>query len=278
MERTITQKVQGMPAIDGAGVHLVRVLGRGTVKAFDPFLMLDSFDSTNPADYIAGFPMHPHRGIETISFLSKGGMTHSDSLGFEDSVSSGEVQWMTAGGGILHEERIPASDRLLGLQMWLNMPEKDKMAEPHYHAIKKEDIEEIPLEGGRLRLLAGSYKGREGYKGGYLPLIYYDILLNKDASLKLDVPEDYTAFVFTLLGDAYVAGDKINEKTAALTSDGDTLTISAPYGNIEILFAASKRLNESVAWGGPIVMNTERELRHAFEELQNGTFLNGSRE
>lgn len=277
MERKVIQEVRGMPAVDGAGVQLVRVLGRSTVKDFEPFLMLDSFDSTDPEDYIAGFPMHPHRGIETISFLSLGGMTHRDSLGFKDSVSSGEVQWMTAGSGIMHEERMPASERMLGLQMWLNMPKKDKMAKPHYHAIKKEDIKEIPLENGKLRLLAGSYKGHEGYKGDYLPLIYYDIHLNKGASLRLDVPRDYTAFVFTLLGDAEVAGSRINEKTAALTSLGDTLAIAAPYGNIEIMFAASKKLNESVAWGGPIVMNTDQELRQAFSELQNGTFLDSSK-
>ncbi|MDO5021985.1 MAG: pirin family protein [Eubacteriales bacterium] len=273
MERTVIQKVQGMPAIDGAGVHLVRVLGRGTVKSFDPFLMLDSFDSQNPADYTAGFPMHPHRGIETISFLSQGGMTHSDSLGFEDSITSGEVQWMTAGSGILHEEKIPAAPRMLGLQMWLNMPEKDKMSKPSYKAIKKEEIKEIPIEGGTLRLLAGDYKEHKGYKGNYLPLIYYHILLNKGAELTLDVPEDYTAFVFTLLGNAEVAGNKVNEKTAALTSQGDTLTIKAPESDIQIMFAASKKLNESVAWGGPIVMNTEDELRQAFAELRDGTFL-----
>ena len=127
MERKVIYQVKGSPAVDGAGVHLVRVLGPDTVKEFDPVLMLDSFDSTNPPDYTAGFPMHPHRGIETISYVSSGQMMHRDSLGHSDTISSGEVQWMTAGSGILHEELLPAAERLLGVQLWLNLPAKEKM-------------------------------------------------------------------------------------------------------------------------------------------------------
>lgn len=273
MERTIKQQVRGVPAIDGAGVKLVRVLGHGTVDAYDPFLMLDSFDSTNPQDYIAGFPMHPHRGIETVSFISSGAMTHRDSIGNEDTVTDGEVQWMTAGSGIMHEEKLPAGPRMLGVQLWLNMPARHKMAKPNYHAIKKETIEEIPLEGGKLRLLAGSYKDHKGFQSAYQPLDYYDIHLDAGASVTLDVPEDNSAFVFTLLGNAVVAGTPIAEKTAALTTNGTTLHIQAQDTPIEILFVSSKRLDEPISWGGPIVMNTDTELRHAFSELRNGTFL-----
>lgn len=276
MERTIKQQVQGVPAVDGAGVKLVRVLGHNSVDAYDPFLMLDSFDSTNPSDYTAGFPMHPHRGIETVSFLSSGAMTHRDSLGNEDTVTDGEVQWMTAGSGIMHEEKLPAWPRMLGLQLWLNMPKEHKMSKPNYHAIKKADIEEIPLEGGKLRLLAGTYEGHTGHQGAYQPLDYYDIHLDAGASVTLNVPKDNSAFVFTLLGDAMVAGTPVREKTAALTTQGDTLHIQAKDTPIEILFISSKRLDEPVAWGGPIVMNTEQELRHAFTELRTGTFLKDS--
>lgn len=158
MERKVIYQVKGSPAVDGAGVHLVRVLGPDTVKEFDPVLMLDSFDSTNPPDYTAGFPMHPHRGIETISYVSSGQMMHRDSLGHSDTISSGEVQWMTAGSGILHEELLPAAERLLGVQLWLNLPAKEKMTSPRYHSIKNAEIPEIPLKGGMLRLLAGKYQ------------------------------------------------------------------------------------------------------------------------
>ena len=143
MERKIETQVKGFHAIDGGGVHLVRVLGNTTVKAFNPFLMLDSFDSTNPEDYVAGFPMHPHRGIETITFVAHGNMRHKDSMGFEDIVQDGEVQYMSAGSGILHEETIPASPRMCGLQLWLNLPAKDKMTKPSYKAIKKNEIPEF---------------------------------------------------------------------------------------------------------------------------------------
>ena len=179
MERKISQQVRGYRTKDGAGVNLVRVLGNQTVEEYDPILMLDSFDSTNPDDYTAGFPMHPHRGIETISYVYRGQMTHRDSLGNEDTIGDGEVQWMTAGSGILHEEKLPASERMLGVQLWLNLPAKDKMTAPAYRSIKNSEIEEIEIENGKLRLLAGEYNGRKGYSGKYLPLDYYDIHLPK---------------------------------------------------------------------------------------------------
>lgn len=162
MERKIKQQVTGFRTQDGAGVSLVRVLGNGTVQEYDPILMLDSFDSTNPDDYTAGFSMHPHRGIETISYVYRGFMTHKDSLGNEDTIGDGEVQWMTAGSGIMHEEKLPAAERMLGVQLWLNLPSKDKMAPPAYHSIKNSEIEEIEIENGKLRLLAGEYEGRKG--------------------------------------------------------------------------------------------------------------------
>lgn len=273
MERKIKQKVQGFRTQDGAGVSLVRVLGNKTVTEYDPFLMLDSFDSVHPADYTAGFPLHPHRGIETISYVYRGFMTHKDSLGNEDTIGDGEVQWMTAGSGIMHEEKLPAAERLLGVQLWLNLPAKDKMADPAYHSIKNAEIEEIPLNNGTLRLLAGEYEGTKGYISQHLPLDYYDIHLDPGASITIQTEAERSVLVFTLLGDAYIAGELVAEKTAVKLTNGDHLEIKATDKPAQVLFMSSKKLNESVVWGGPIVMNTKAELNKAFDDLQDGTFI-----
>ena len=273
MERKIQQLVTGFRTQDGAGVSLVRVLGGSTVQAFDPILMLDSFDSTNPEDYTAGFPMHPHRGIETISYVYRGKMTHRDSLGHEDTISDGEVQWMTAGSGILHEEKLPASERMLGVQLWLNLPAKDKMVPPAYHSIKNAEIEEIAFENGKLRLLAGNYEGRMGYLSKYLPLDYYDVHLAANGSIVLKTNSERSVMVFTLSGDAYVGGELVKEKTAVKLTAGDHVELRATDQPAQVLFMSSTRLEEPVVWGGPIVMNTREELNKAFEDLRRGTFL-----
>lgn len=273
MKRTVKTTIKGFRTIDGAGVNLVRVLGNQTIKDFDPILMLDSFDSVNPDDYTAGFPMHPHRGIETISYVSRGKMVHKDSLGNEEAVTDGEVQWMNSGSGILHEEQVPAADRLLGVQLWLNLPQKEKMSKPSYHSINKDDIEEIPIEGGMLRLLAGSYKDHQGYVGEHLPLNYYDMHLEKGTEITLTMGEDESVMLFTLLGDIYVDGQHIEEKTAVKLTEGDSVTIKNGDKPAQVLYMASKALNEPVAWAGPIVMNTEEEIKQAFAELRNNTFI-----
>lgn len=273
MERKIQRQVRGFKTQDGAGVNLVRVLGNSTVQEYDPILMLDSFDSTNPEDYIAGFPLHPHRGIETISYVYRGRMTHKDSLGNEDTIGDGEVQWMTAGSGILHEEKLPASERLLGVQLWLNLPAKDKMVPPAYLSIKNSEIEEIEIEGGKLRLLAGEYEGKKGYTSKYLPLDYYDIHLDANAIIQVNTENKRSVMVFTLLGDAYVGGELVKEKTAAKLTLGDSLEIRATDKNAQVLFISSTLLAEPISWGGPIVMNTKEELNKAFDDLKKGTFL-----
>lgn len=273
MKRRVQNKVTGFAATDGAGVKLVRVLGHGTVNEFDPILMLDSFDSQNPADYIAGFPMHPHRGIETVSYVYKGKMKHKDSLGFEDTVNDGEVQWMTAGSGILHEEQLPPSERLLGVQLWLNLPQDKKMVTPEYHSIKNSEIKEIPFEGGKLRLLAGDYQDQQGFQGKYSPLNYYDIELEPNSKIEIQTDPEDSIMLFTLLSDAYVEGEYIAEKTAAKLTEGASVEISSGEKGAKVLFIGSKALKEGISWGGPIVMNTEAELRQAFVELRNGTFI-----
>ncbi len=273
MERKVLGKVKGYQTQDGAGVHLVRVLGNQTVMEYDPILMLDSFDSVKPEDYIAGFPLHPHRGIETISYVYRGYMTHRDSLGNEDTISEGEVQWMTAGSGIMHEEKLPASKRLLGVQLWLNLPAKDKMVAPDYQSIKNKDIKEISFSGGKLRLLAGHYEKETGFISKYLPLDYYDIHLQANASITIKTDSNRSIMLFTLLKDCYVGNELVKEKTAVKLSAGDQITITAGDTNAQILFVSSIAIKEPIAWGGPIVMNTKEELQQAFTELRKGTFL-----
>ncbi len=275
MERKAIGQVTGFRTTDGAGVNLVRVLGNRTVSEYDPILMLDSFDSTNPDDYTAGFPLHPHRGIETISYVYRGFMTHRDSLGNEDTIGDGEVQWMTAGSGILHEEKLPAAERLLGVQLWLNLPAKDKMAPPAYHSIKNAEIREIELNGGKLRLLAGRYEGVTGYTSKYLPLDYYDLHIDPNSEIVLKADPERFVMLFTLSGDAFIGETPVKEKTAVHLSAGDRVRIRAADRKAQVLFVSSIPLNEPVAWGGPIVMNTREELNKAFDDLRNGTFIQG---
>lgn len=273
MERTIEKTVRGYATEDGAGVKLVRVLGNRTVSDFDPILMLDSFDSRNPADYTAGFPMHPHRGIETISYVVSGAMQHRDSLGNTDTISDGEVQWMTAGSGILHEEKIPAAGRLLGVQLWLNLPAKDKMTRPAYHRVRREDIPEVSVPGGKIRVLAGAYLGTAGYTAQHLPLDYYDVRLEPNASLRLETNPSRAVMLFTLEGSVTVGGTPIAEKTAVRLSSGESVALHSDKTPACVLVMSSLALSEPVVWGGPIVMNTRAELNEAFRELNSGTFL-----
>lgn len=273
MKREVKTQVRGYATQDGAGVNLVRVLGNSNVREFDPILMLDSFDSTNPQDYIAGFPMHPHRGIETISYVYSGQMTHKDSLGNQDTIVDGEVQWMTAGSGILHEEKLPSSERLLGVQLWLNLPAKDKMVPPAYHSIKNSEIQEIEIQGGKIRLLAGEFQSKKGYMSKYLPLDYYDIHLDANASIVLPTDPNRSIMIFTLIGNILIGDELVTEKSAAKLTSGEYVELNATDKNAQILFVSSLSLSEPVVWGGPIVMNTKKELNKAFDDLEKGTFL-----
>lgn len=273
MNRKVIYQTKGQRSMDGAGVRLVRVLGNDTADIYDPFLMLDAFDSTNPADYEKGFPMHPHRGIETVSFLSKGQMVHRDHLGTEATVHDGEAQWLTAGSGAFHEE-MPGGERILGTQLWLNLPAKDKMvADPAYHGISVDEIKEFPLEGGKLRLVTGNYKDEIGWQGKYLPLDFYDIHLEPHAKVEVPVREGWSAFIFTLLGDIKVSGTEVSEKTAAKLGEGDSVILETGDNGAEVLLYSSKKLDEPVAWYGPIVMNTQDELITALDEINDGTFI-----
>jgi len=271
---TIKKIIRGQRAVDGAGVHLVRVLGSDDMKDFDPFLMLDSFDSVNPSDYTAGFPMHPHRGIETITYLIAGEIEHQDSLGNKGSIHSGETQWMTAGSGILHQEMPQVSDRMLGIQLWLNLPQNEKMTEPAYFSITEEMIAKTKQEDAEIKVISGTFGSTAGIVPKHIPATIYDIVLTPGKELVIPVKDDETVFIFLIEGDAILEGKRVPEKSAILYNTGDEIAVLAPEDSASrVLFFSGKPLHEPIAWGGPIVMNTQEELQLAFEELRKGTFI-----
>jgi len=284
-KRKCTQIVRGQNAVDGAGVSLRRVLGLRTVKDFDPFLMLDGFDSTDPKDYIKGFPWHPHRGIETVTYLLKGEIEHGDSLGNSGIIGDLGCQWMTAGSGIIHQEMPKASGRMLGCQLWVNLPKKDKMTIPAYRDIQQKDVSVVTEENATVRVLSGSYKNKTGVvKGEYVKVQYLDVDLKPGNKWSYnETPDDQTLFLYlidgTLTADETLS--QFEEKACAIlmsASSGDSseyseVMVKAGPDGTRFLLIAGKPLKEPVAWGGPIVMNTREELDEAFRELDNNTFI-----
>lgn len=275
--RMINKVITGQHATDGAGVRLVRVIGYNDIKEFDPFLMLDAFDSTNPEDYTKGFPWHPHRGIETVTYLIQGDIEHGDSLGNKGSILNGDCQWMTAGSGIIHQEMPKASERMLGVQLWLNLPAKDKMTSPQYRDIKNSNIPVTEDAGSKIHIISGSYKGKAGaLQGDYVKPLMMDIELEAGSELSLDIEKDATLFVYIIQGEGCFNSDTqelISEKHAVLFDEGDTFYAKASSKGIRFLLLSAKPLKEPIAWGGPIVMNTKEELNQAFKEIEEGTFI-----
>ena len=274
--RSIRRIVTGKPATDGAGVKLVRVIGYNDTQDFDPFLMLDAFDSTNPEDYVKGFPWHPHRGIETITYLIRGDIAHGDSLGNKGRILDGECQWMTAGSGILHQEMPQASERMLGTQLWLNLPAKDKMTEPKYNDIVGENVPTVAEEGLNIRIISGNYKGTDGaFRGEYADALYLDAEMAPGAEWLLETDPEATLFIYIVQGAGFFgpSGEGVAEKHAVLFEKGNAFRAKASEAGARIFLMAAKPLGEPIAWGGPIVMNTREELDLAFRELQEGTFI-----
>lgn len=270
----VTRVVRGVPAVDGAGVHLTRVLGGSTIEDFDPFLMLDSFDSRNPEDYIRGFPMHPHRGIETITYLVAGEIAHEDSLGNKGLITSGACQWMTAGSGILHQEMPQEAERLLGLQLWLNLPAAEKMTTPKYFDIEPQDMGLVEENGGFVKVISGEYKGVRGVNPHHIQATLLDVKLDEGQGVEIPVKPGETVFVFLIEGAGMLNGEIFEEKTALLLGEGELVEVCALPGEVvRFILASAPPLHEPVAWGGPIVMNTREELQLAFEELRAGTFI-----
>lgn len=275
--RTINKIVKGSHTQDGAGVKLVRVISKPDIEEFDPFLMLDAFDSVDPDDYTKGFPWHPHRGIETVTYLIKGNIEHEDSLGNKGSILDGGCQWMNAGGGILHQEMPKASDQMLGIQLWLNLPAKSKMVEPQYHDITNDMIPVIKEDGSEVRIISGHYKKTPGAsQGDYVKMTFLDVKIQAGSQLEIPVPAEEKLFVYIVEGAGWfdeTDSNLVEAKNAILFNPGDKLLARASKEGIRFLLFSAKPLKEPIAWGGPIVMNTKEELDLAFKQIQDGTFI-----
>ena len=277
--RSIERLTRSRPTLEGAGVHLKRAFGSADVPRYDPFLMLDDFHSDRPADYMAGFPWHPHRGIETVTYMISGEVEHGDSMGNKGVILSGEVQWMTAGSGIVHQEMPRRQNGTLwGLQLWVNLPASHKMMGPRYRGIRATDIPSCQLEsGGLVKVVAGSFKGCQGPVRDLIgDPEYLDVSLPSLANFGHDIAKGHTAFAYVLEGEGrFERGQKsaIGTEALLLYGDGDQVSIRAEKAGLRFILVSGRPLREPVAWGGPIVMNTQEELQVAFAEYRNGTFI-----
>jgi redox-sensitive bicupin YhaK (pirin superfamily) len=275
--RTIRKIITGTTQYDGAGVKLVRVIGHDDVKEFDPFLMLDAFDSHDPADYIKGFPFHPQRGIETVTYLIQGDIEHKDSLGNKGSILDGCCQWMTAGSGIMHQEMPKAAVWMLGVQLWLNLPRSDKMTHPQYRDISSEMIPKIQEEGCTIGIISGHYQQISGaFQGDYVKALFLDVSINAGFQWRLESDKDATLFIYIVEGAGYFdteAQTLIDQRKAVLMNKGEEFFAQATEKELRFLLFSGQPIEEPIAWGGPIVMNTHQELQQAFQEIENGTFI-----
>lgn len=277
MDRKIKRYFMGRQAKDGAGVSLYRTFGYYEIPDFDPFLMMDFFDSTNPEDYIKGFPWHPHRGIETVTYLIHGAIEHGDSLGNKGVIRDGDCQWMTAGSGILHQEMPQESPQMLGVQIWFNLSKKEKMTEPKYRDITKEMIPVYEEESYTVHIVAGEYGGKKGpMEAIETKPSFFDVELKENSEFVYRVDYDFNAFAFLVRGEANFNVEKeemISYPNGVLFTEGDTIRVKTGKSPARFLLLTGKKLNEPVAWGGPIVMNTKEELDLAFKELKEGIFI-----
>ncbi len=278
--REINSVMKSQPTMEGAGVRLKRVFGNQQGPALDPFLLLDEFHSDNPDDYIKGFPWHPHRGMETITYMLHGRVEHADSLGNEGIISSGGVQWMTAGSGIIHQEMpIGHEDGMMwGFQLWANLPAAQKMMEPRYRDITSTQIPKVKLDNGvEIRVICGEVNGTKGaVQDIVIDPLYMDVMIPAGERFNHIVHMGYTVFAYVVGGSGYFSPSrKVITETENLVifGDGEELIITAGEKDLRFLLISGRPINEPVAWYGPIVMNTQRELMIAFEEYQKGTFL-----
>jgi redox-sensitive bicupin YhaK (pirin superfamily) len=277
--RTVQQLFRSQPTLEGAGVRLKRVFGSSQLPRFDPFLLLDDFHSSDPNDYLAGFPMHPHRGIETITYLLQGRVLHKDSMGHSGVIEAGGVQWMTAGGGIIHEEMPQVSQPVLwGFQLWANLPASHKMMAPRYREIRSDQIPTVsPADGVKIKIICGRVNGIEGpVREIVIDPEYLDVTLAPERSFDRPAKPGHRLFGYVLEGEARFGepdGAVVGPETAALFGDGDTVRIITGTNAVRLLLVSGKPIGEPIAWGGPIVMNTREELARAFEEYRDGTFL-----
>ena len=272
----IKKIVKSIETSDGAGVKLKRSIGTPEADYIDPFLMLDEFGSENKDDYVAGFPPHPHRGIETVTYMLKGKFEHEDSTGAKGIMSSGDVQWMKTGRGIIHSEMPAMSDgQLLGFQLWINMPAKLKKNKPEYIYIKNKELGTYSDDEKVVKVIAGKYKDVEGpEKNHNVEPIYFHIVLKNEKEFSCEVPEGHNSFIYLLKGQIKVGKinhDRTNDSNLILLKQGKNLQVKAEKDS-EFLFIAGKPIGEPIARGGPFVMNTKAEIIEAINDYQNGTF------
>jgi len=295
--RPVKRLVKAKPALEGAGVHLQRAFGFGNTSDFDPFLLLDDFRNDVPADYLAGFPWHPHRGIETITYVLAGSVEHGGRMGNSGAIAAGDVQWMTAGSGIIHQE-MPKGDqagRMHGFQLWANLPSALKMTAPRYQEVKSKEIPEVKDEDGtEVRIVCGTFWGKKGPVDGIAAdPMYLDVLVPPGRRKILPVETTRRAFAYVFAGAGKFCNAsaplvvptesvgwldttppaRAENRSLVLFDRGDELAVEAGDDGIRFLLVSGKPLEEPVAWYGPIVMNTQEELRTAFAELREGTFL-----
>jgi len=295
--RPVKSLSKSKPTMEGAGVHLRRAFGFGNTSDFDPFLLFDDFRGDRPQDYMAGFPWHPHRGIETITYVLAGTVEHADSLGHKGVIGAGDVQWMTAGSGIIHQE-MPKGDpegRMHGFQLWANLPASLKMTKPRYQEFKAAEIPIVAEDDGtEVRLICGSYGGKKGpVEDVVAEPTYLDVTVVPGKRKTLPVEITRHAFAYVFAGDGrfcnasaplvvptesegwadQVPPTSVENRMLVLFDRGDEVTVEAGQQGVRFLLVSGKPLSEPVAWYGPIVMNTQEQLRQAFEELERGTFL-----
>ncbi|MBW2278220.1 MAG: pirin family protein [Deltaproteobacteria bacterium] len=268
------------PTVEGAGVSLRRVFGR-VDTSLDPFLLLDDFGSDDPADYLAGFPWHPHRGFETITYMLEGAVAHGDSLGNKGTIGPGDVQWMTAGSGIIHEEMPKRSPRLHGFQLWANLPASNKMMDPRYQDVPAATIPTAELaDGVEAKVICGLVGGVTGPVSDIVTdPEYLDVTATAGSSLIHPIPPGYNAFAYLVDGEARfnASGDMVGTRRLVVFGDGSEVGIAAGEDGARFLLVSGRPIREPVAWRGPIVMNNDDELRVAFEEYSRGTFIKRER-
>ena len=295
--RKIRKVLKSKPTIEGAGVHLQRVFGFSEVPLFDPFLLLDDFRSDNPDHYLKGFPWHPHRGIETITYVLEGDVDHGDSLGNKGIIGAGDVQWMTAGNGIIHQEmpKGDANGKMYGFQLWANLPSQKKMRNPRYRDVASEQIPEVKLPNGTtIKIISGEVSGTKGpVQGIEIAPEYMDVTVPAHSEFRHPTKQGHTVFAYIIEGQGYFCREKnpftyevegrnyfdiqrdpfLENGTIVLFDDGDEIEVFTEEHKVRFLLISGKPIGEPVAWYGPIVMNTNEELRIAFEEYEQGTFL-----
>ncbi len=295
--RKIKSVIKSKPVIEGAGVRLKRAIGQSNKPSFDPFLLLDDFRSNNPGDYLKGFPWHPHRGIETITYVLGGKVEHGDSMGNKGSISSGDIQWMTAGSGIIHQE-MPKGDeqgRMHGFQLWANLPASHKMMDPRYRDVRSSEVPEVVTDSGaKIKVICGTVNGTAGPVTDIVTdPEYLDVTLPAKAEFTHSTRRGYTVFAYIIGGKGFFCNERIpfaydaeglnyfdfgrqpfvSNEMLVHFNDGDLISAAADEEPFRFLLISGKPIREPIAWYGPIVMNTQEELRIAFEEFQSGTFI-----